>query len=71
MSIKEATHKHCKITGFYRATFKKKSSFIKTFLTEGVTVCDFWDKYRYRWEPSYSVDRSDLIELTEAEKEAL
>ena len=71
MSIKLATHKHFKITGLYRVTFKKKSSFIKTLLTDGVTCCDFWDKYRNKWEPSYSVERADLIELTAEEKAAL
>ena len=72
MSIKEATHKHCKITGLYRyASEKRAEATIYNFVADLFTEVDFWDKYRNKWEHSYSVVRDDLIELTEAEKETL
>ena len=71
MSIKLATHSHKRISGLYREAEEKDISFIKGFFTSVISEVDFWDKYRNKWEPSYSVERADLIELTAEEKAAL
>ena len=71
MSIKLATHSHKRINGLYREAEEKGISFIKGFFTSVISEVDFWDKYRNKWETSYSVERADLIELTAEEKAAL
>jgi hypothetical protein len=70
MSIKLSTHKHEKITGLYKHSSEelKDKRPIEYWLDDVISEVDFWDKYRDRWEPSYSVKRIDLIELTEEEK---
>ena len=71
MSIKLATHKHFKITGLYRHSLNKSERSVKSWIDRQLTEVDFWDKYRNKWEQSYSVERADLIELTAEEKAAL
>ena len=71
MSIKLATHKHYRITGLYRHSKSKSEIAVKSWIDRQLTEVDFWDKYRNKWEQSYSVERADLVELTDEEKAAL
>tara|TARA_R110002096_G_scaffold412915_1_gene613537 strand:- start:95 stop:547 length:453 start_codon:yes stop_codon:yes gene_type:complete len=70
LGTKLATHKHFRISGYYRIR-ERSIAWPSVSLRIVRDLVDFWDVEHDKWIQSNAVKVPDLIELTAAEKEAL